>query len=368
MQRFGGGGVAITRGVRRLVRRRTSHLLAAILVSLCAFLLADLVSVPEPAPASDRPAHHMSRGFRNLDPRYAYSLPSRIGHVVGRPPVPDRGRPLQLVVNDGTELRTLPPAPVLTWVGHSTFLVQLEGVNLLTDPHWGSRTSPVSFLGPRRLLPPGVRWEDLPPIHAVVISHDHYDHLDRQTVTRLAHDHHPTFFVPLGLKAWFHEAGIDDVVELDWWQSSRVGPLTITCTPAQHSSGRSITLTDQNRRLWSSWVVASPTRRFYFAGDTGYFAGFAEIGRRLGPFDVATLPIGGYSDFRDHHPNHVSPEESVRAFQDLGGHLLVPMHWGTFELNREAYREPPDRLLREAQRQGLEESVAILNPGQTIRW
>ena len=351
-----------------MFRRRTIHLLTAILVTLGAFLLADLVSVPEPAPASDRPAHHLPRGFRNLDPRYAYSIASRIGHVVGRPPAPDRGQPLQLVDNDGAALRTGLDGPSLTWIGHATFLVQLDGVNVLTDPHWGSRTSPVSFLGPRRLIPPGVRLTDLPPIHAVVISHDHYDHLDLKTVTRLAREHRPTFFVPLGLKAWFVDAGIDRVVELDWWQSARVGEVTITCTPAQHSSGRSITLTDQNRRLWSSWAVASPTRRFYFAGDTGYFAGFAEIGRRLGPFDVAALPIGGYSDYTHHHPNHVSPEESVRAFQDLRARLLVPMHWGTFELNREAYHEPPGRLLREAHRQGVEDSMAVLSPGQTIRW
>ena len=353
--------------MRRFFRRRTIHLFSAIMVSLGAFLLADLVSVPEPAPASDRPAHHVSRGFRNLDPRYAYSIVSRVGHVVGRRPAPDRGRPLELVDNDGAALRAAHD-PTLTWIGHATLLVQLHGVNILTDPHWGSRTSPVSFLGPRRLLPPGVRLADLPPIHAVVISHDHYDHLDLETVTRLARDHRPAFFVPLGLKTWFLEAGIDNVVELDWWQSARVGDVTLTCTPAQHSSGRSITLTDQNRRLWSSWAITSPTRRFYFGGDTGYFAGFAEIGRRLGPFDVAALPIGGYSDYRDHHPNHVSPEESVRAFEDLGAQLLVPMHWGTFELNREAYREPPERLLREAQRQGLEESMAVLSPGQTNRW
>jgi len=353
--------------VPRLFRRRTTHLVAAVLVSLGAFTLADLVSVPEPVPASDRPAHHVARGYRNLDPRYAYPVAARVAHVVGRRAATDRGRPLEVLPNDGTALRAR-GAPRLTWIGHSTFLVQLDGVNVLTDPHWGTRTSPVGFAGPRRLLPPGVRFEDLPPIHAVVISHDHYDHLDLETVTRLARAHRPTFFVPLGLKAWFTAAGIRDVVELDWWQSSRLGPLTITCTPAQHSSGRSITLTDQNRRLWSSWAIAGTRRRLYFAGDTGYFAGFADIGRRLGPFDVAALPIGGYSDYPDHHPNHVSPEESVRAFEDLGAGRLVPMHWGTFELNREPYGEPPARLLREAQRRGVADSVSVLRPGQTIRW
>lgn len=354
--------------MRRTFRRRTIHLLAAILVSFCAFMLADLTSIPEPVPASDRPAHHVAQGFRNLDSAYAYSIAARIVHVVGRPPATDRGQPLAVLANDGVALRGPLPAPVLTWIGHATFLVQMDGVNVLTDPHWGGRTSPVSFAGPRRLVPPGVRFEDLPPIHAVVISHDHYDHLDLETVTRLAREHAPTFFVPLGLKAWFTDAGIQKVVELDWWQSSRVGPLTITSTPAQHSSGRSITLTDQNRRLWSSWAIASEHRRFYFAGDTGYFSGFADIARRLGPFDLATLPIGGYSDYSRHHPNHVSPEEAVRAFQDLGARLLVPMHWGTFELNREPYGEPPARLLREAYRHGLEEHVAVLSPGQTIRW
>jgi N-acyl-phosphatidylethanolamine-hydrolysing phospholipase D len=283
--------------------------------------------------------------------------------------VPDRGRPLELVANDGAALRGALPAPHVTWIGHSTFLVQLAGVNLLTDPIWSQRTSPLSFAGPRRLVPPGLAFEDLPPIHAVLISHDHYDHLDLPTVRRLARAHRPTFFVPLGLRAWFDALGIAEVVELDWWRSARLRGLTLTAVPAQHSSGRSLLLADQNERLWASWAVAGPPdRRFFFAGDTGYHAGLAEVGRRLGPFDLAALPIGGYSDFSRHHPNHLSPEEAVRAFEDLRGRLLVPMHWGTFELNREPFGEPPDRLMAEALRRGLEERVAPLSPGQTIRW
>ena len=353
---------------RRRFRRRTAHAIAAVLVTLGALVLSDLVSVTVSAPASDRPAHHGRRGFRNLDPEYTYSVASRIVHVVGRPPARSRGRPLALVANDGWALRGPLAAPVITWIGHSTFLLQVDGVNLLTDPIWSRRTSPVSFAGPRRLVPPGLRFEDLPPIHVVLISHDHYDHLDLATVTRLARVHRPTFFVPLGLGPWFQSLGIREVVELDWWQSAPIGALAVTAVPAQHSSGRSLLLADQNERLWASWVVAAPDRRFFFAGDTGYHAGFAEIGRRLGPFDLAALPIGGYSDFRHHHPNHLSPEETVQAFEDLRAALLVPMHWGTFELNREPFREPPDRLMAAALRYGVEERVAPLSPGQTIRW
>ena len=148
---------------RRLLPRRTLHAIAAVLVTLGALVLADLVSVTVPAPASDRPLHHGRVGFRNVDPDYAYSLTSRIAHVVGRPPAPPRGRPLEVVPNDGSTLRSPLATPLMTWIGHSTFLVQLDDINLLTDPIWSERTSPVAFAGPRRLVPAGLRFEDLPP-------------------------------------------------------------------------------------------------------------------------------------------------------------------------------------------------------------
>ncbi len=279
--------------------------------------------------------------------------------------IPDRGTPPAVLANDGAELRANGTHPTMTWVGHATMLVQLDGVNILTDPIWSERTGPYG-IGPRRLVPPGVRFEDLPPIHAVIISHDHYDHLDRATVLRLAREHHPTFFVPLGIGTWLRHEGVQNVVELDWWDARIYRGVTFIATPAQHGSGR--TLADQNERLWASWAVLGARERFFFGGDTGYTPGMAEIGRRLGPFDVAVLPIGGYSAFNVRHPNHLSPEESVQLFEDLRAKLLVPMHWGTFALNREPYREPPDRLLAEALRRGLEERVAILSPGQSIPW
>jgi N-acyl-phosphatidylethanolamine-hydrolysing phospholipase D len=315
----------------------------------------------------DRPAHHLARGFRNLDSGYDYTILGRtlglMRRVVQRDP--DRGSVPAGVPNDGVALRANGTEPTVTWVGHATLLVQLDGVNILTDPIWSDQAGPLGF-GPRRLVPPGMRFEELPPIHAVVISHDHYDHLDLRTVQQLGRVHRPTFFVPLGLRAWFVDRGITQVIELDWWQSRVHRGLTFVATPAQHGSGRG--LTDQNLRLWSSWAVLGRERRFFFAGDTGYSPVLAEIGRRLGPFDVAAIPIGGYSAFTARHPNHVSPEEAAQLFEDVQGRLMVPMHWGTFALNREPYREPPERLLAEAVRRGLRERIALLRHGESAHW
>lgn len=337
-------------------------------VTLASIVLADL-----PAPVAEslrpgRPAHHLRRGFQNLNPEYAYTMAGRARKLLLRSweQMPDRGAAPSVLANDGQTLRANGQHPTATWIGHSTFLVQLHGVNVLTDPHWGDRASPVGFAGPRRLVPPGMKFEDLPPIHAVVISHDHYDHLDETTVRRIAREHRATFFVPLGIKAWLADIGVHDVIELDWWEAREFRGVVFTCTPAQHSSGRG--LRDQNLRLWASWVVTGPTRRFFFAGDTGYDLRLAEIGRRLGPFDLAAIPVGGYYAFPERHPNHVNPEEALALFEDLQGRLMVPMHWGTFEMNREPFREPPERLLKEAQRRGIEDRIAVLSPGQTVSW
>jgi N-acyl-phosphatidylethanolamine-hydrolysing phospholipase D len=330
--------------------------------------VVDHVRLGAEAPASVGAAHHLRRGFQNDDPQSAYPLIIRARHLIYRAVVgwPPRGRPLAIVPNDGAILRANGSEPTVTWVGHATFLIQLDGMNILTDPHWGGSVGPLRVAGMRRLVPPGIPFDDLPHIDAVVISHDHWDHLDAATVKRLAQRDAPRFFVPLGIKAWLSGLGVDHVVELDWWQSESLGRVTFALTPAQHSSGRAFT--DQNRRLWGSWVLTDGQKRLFFAGDTGYHHEFGEIARRWGPFDIAALPIGGYSAFERHHPGHLNPEESVQAFEDLGARLLVPMHWGTFETNHEPFREPPDRLMREALRRGIEEHVAILSPGQTIHW
>jgi len=334
---------------------------------LAGVVLGDLATLAAYTPRAGRPAHHAARGFRNLSPEYSYSMAGRAGRLVlrGFEPAPQRGPVLAGLANDGEYLRQNGHEPTVTWIGHSTLLVQLGSVNILTDPIWAERASPVHFAGPKRLVPPGIRFEDLPPIHAVIISHDHYDHLDEATVRRLAETHRPTFFVPLGIKAWLADVGVRDVVELDWWEARSFRGLVFTCTPAQHSSGRG--LHDQNLRLWASWVITGRDRRFFFAGDTGYDSTLREIGRRLGPFDLAAIPIGGYFAL-DRHPNHVNPEEAVALLEDVGGRLMVPMHWGTFDMNREPFREPPNRLLREARRRGVEERIGLPSPGQSIAW
>lgn len=352
-------------GGLRKVRRGTVLpvlLVAAICLSACA-------RVGGPIPGA--PPHHRERGFANTNPAYAPAkwwvrtsfFVTRIWGTTFHPRVAN----LPLAPNDGAMLRANQGDPTLTWIGHSTLLVQLDGVNVLTDPHWSQRASPVSFGGPRRVTPPGLAFEALPPIHVVVISHDHYDHLDVATVTWLWEVHRPRFLVPLGLKAWLAALGVTDVEELDWWQEKIVRGLTFTCLPAQHFSGR--TLWDRNRRLWSSWAVAGRERRLFFAGDTGYYDVLKEIGARLGPFDLAAVPIGAYVPPEIMRWSHTTPEQALQVLADVRGKAFVPIHWGTFDIAEEPIEEPPQRLEAEARRLGLgPERVWILRHGETRSW
>lgn len=242
-----------------------------------------------------------------------------------------------------------PPNPGIqvTWIGHSTFLIQVAGINLLTDPVFSERASPVWFAGPRRQVPPGVALEKLPPIHAVIISHNHYDHLDVSMVKRLGN--RTKFIIPLGLARWFHNNGITNVEELDWWQSVSLGALRFHSVPAQHFSIR--TPFDANQSLWSGWVMDTPLGRVFFAGDTGYSPDFQEIGHRLGPMRLSLLPIGGYMPRWFMRTMHINPVEAVQIHQDLHSVQSIGMHWGTFQLTDEPLNEPPlylKKVLREA--------------------
>lgn len=255
--------------------------------------------------------------------------------------------------------------PSITWIGHSTMLVRMDSVTFLTDPVFSERASPVSFAGPKRLVPPGVPLNELPPIDFALISHDHYDHADVPSIRALA-ERGTRFIVPLEMGDLVRDAG-GRVTELDWWQHFKTHDVRVHCVPAQHFSGRS--LMDGNRQLWAGWVVAGPTRRFYHAGDTGYFDGFREIGRRLGPIDLAALPIGAYAPAEIMHFVHLNPEEAVQAALDARTARVVGMHFGTFDLTDEALDEPPRRFHAEAARHGLASDRAwTLDVGETRRW
>ncbi|MBB5936631.1 MBL fold metallo-hydrolase [Streptomyces zagrosensis] len=251
----------------------------------------------------------------------------------------------------------------LTWMGHSSVLAEIDGRRVLFDPVWGQRCSPFTFAGPRRLHPVPLPLTELPPVDAVVISHDHYDHLDMPTVRALARTG-TAFVVPLGVGADLEHWGVSAsrITELDWHESGKVAGLAFTATPARHFCGRG--LRGGQHTLWASWVVAGPGHRIFHSGDTGYFAEFADIGRQHGPFDATMIQIGAYSDF---WPDiHMTPEDGVRAHLDLGGGdptgVLLPIHWGTFNLAPHPWAEPVERTVAAAHRAGV--ATAVPCPGE----
>ena len=271
---------------------------------------------------------------------------------------PDRA-PVPAVAPDLARLAT-PPAPGeparVTWLGHATFLVQLDGVSLLVDP----ALRPKIAGGVRRNVPPGVPIEKLPPIDAVLVTHSHYDHLDAPTIERVR----APVVAGLGLERLFRDRGLF-ATELGWWSSTRVGPVRVTFVPAQHWSRRG--LFDTNRTLWGGFVIEGIGATVYHSGDTAYFAGFAEIGRRFPSIDAALLPIGAYDPAWFMETMHVNPEQALQAFVDLGARTFVAMHWGTFKLADEPLDEPPRRLEAERARRGLaRERVRVPAIGETL--
>ena len=262
------------------------------------------------------------------------------------PQAPIPVRPLDRAALDALD----PGANHVIRLGHSSHLLKLRGKWWLIDPVFGERASPFSWAGPRRFHAPPLALAELPAIEGLILSHDHYDHLDQYTIEGLM-GRVQRYFVPLGVGARMRAMGVapERIEEFDWWQEGRFGEVQLVATPAHHFSGRN--LGDRNSTLWASWVIRSGGERIYFSGDSGYFPGFAEIGRRHGPFDIALMENGAYDSYWP--SSHMAPQETVRAFQDLGARVLSLVHNGTFDLAFHGWREPMERVAAIAQREGI---------------
>jgi L-ascorbate metabolism protein UlaG (beta-lactamase superfamily) len=275
----------------------------------------------------------------------------------------DRRRPARPIPLVRPDLATPADGLRTTWLGHSTVLVELDGATVLFDPVWSNRVSPSTLVGPKRLHPLPVELADLPPADAVVISHDHYDHLDTATIKRIAALWPTTrFVVPLGVGAHLERWRIpaSRIDEVDWTESVTVAGLTLTATAARHFSGR--LRPASNGTLWAGWVVAGAAHRLFYTGDSGYFDGYREIGEQHGPFDVTLVQIGAYSHL---WPDvHMTPEEAIAAHRSLRGDLLIPVHWGTFALAQHSWAEPIERLLADAAVHDVR--VAVPRPGESV--
>ncbi len=334
--------------------------------------------------------HHRPDGFQNPEPEFtpktlAQVLRWRFNATRLGLPKPPR-EPIPQVAPELDFLRANAAAgsamvPAASWVGHATVLAQLGGLTLLTDPIFSNRASPIGFAGPKRHQPPGIAVADLPRIDLVLVSHNHYDHLDEASARALSAQPGgpPLFVVPLGLKPWLAAHGVTNAVELDWWQGHEIatpmGHVEVVLVPAQHWSARGIN--DRMDTLWGGFAVFAPDCHLFFAGDTAYSREFTEMRRRFavrqdaasgGGFDIALLPIGAYEPRWFMTDQHINVEEAISIHRDLGAKRSLGVHWGTFELTDESLDEPPRVLAALRPKHGLaEEEFFVLPIGGTAR-
>lgn len=269
---------------------------------------------------------------------------------------------LPVVVGDRSRFEPPPTSGLrVTWLGHSTLILEIDGVTVLTDPIFGGRASPLDWAGPPTWYAPPIPLDQLPPLDAVLISHDHYDHLQAETIQAMA-GMDTTFVAPLGVGAHLEYWGVPAarVVELDWWERIPLGEVELVMTPSRHASGRQVL--DQMRTLWAGYALVGPEHRVFFSGDTGLFDELADIGARLGPFDVTMFEVGAYAKY---WPDwHLGPENAVRAHQLVGGDVLLPIHWGLWNLALHGWTEPAERTLVEVERLGVR--AFLPKPGESF--
>lgn len=328
----------------------------------------------------ERPAHHAADGtFCNPWPDSGTHGPGDVVRLLREYRGPRASNPprgfFPTTTPDIVRPRAAPPLSTATWIGHSTVLLQVGGLNILTDPVFSERAFPVQWVGPRRVMSPAVAIDRLPPLDVVLLSHSHYDHLDKPAVRRLARLHHDAVWVaPLRLGDYLRGFGVRNVVELDWWQSAEVKGMRVTGTPARHFSARRFR--DRNRTLWCGYALEIGGRHIYFAGDTAQHPEFGEIGRRCGPYDLVLMPIGAYDPRWFMRIVHLDPEEAVEAYEritlahpDAPLPLMLGIHWGTFRLTSEPMDEPPRRALAHWAARGLDPArLWIAQFGETRRW
>lgn len=328
-------------------------------------------------PPPEAPPHHTPNGrFRNpwglAESRFAGLLRWRWNRMRHPLPRDDGAGSLHGIPSSVRLPRAAANEIAITWIGHSTLLVQLGPLNVLTDPVWSERASPWRSVGPRRLVPAALPMDALPAIDVVLLSHNHYDHLDACTVRALVTARPDAqWVVPLRLGGVVRSLGVRHITELDWWDERTVAGATVACTPARHFSAR--TPLDRNRTLWCGFAVSSSAGRFFYAGDTGLHPEFERIGQRFGPFAVSAIPIGAYEPRWFMQPVHVDPDDAVTAFRALHAYhglpphaVMVGVHWGTFRLTDEPILEPPRRTRAAWTRAALpEENLWVLAHGET---
>lgn len=338
-----------------------SHLLPLLLACACACRNTE--------PGGTLPSHHdPDGGFRNPQPTFSSRGFSNFLHFAlftDRRTAPDEAD-LALAPE---EVRWRPdgerPDWEAVWIGHATVLVKMGDRYLLTDPVFSERASPVSFAGPQRHVAPGIALEDLPSISAVLISHNHYDALDRDSVLALNARFAPRFYAPLGVGEWLRNEGIANVAEMDWWDIEVLGDWKVHCVPVQHFSSR--TPFDRNETLWSGWHVQAPDGALFFAGDTGYSPDFLEVRRRFGAPRLALIPIGAYEPRDFMSPVHVDPAQALQIHLDLEAAISLGIHWGTFRLANEPLTEPPKKLAEAMAAQGVAPTAfRVLRHGEAM--